>query len=106
MNTTELIAIVLGSNVVVELVKRFFDWVSDKEKQEDIEKSVEALKVAVRALCEDRLGVLLRDWLHDDVRTAQDWKIIEGLYAGYDALAGNGEIKILYKEASDIKTTE
>lgn len=63
-------------------------------------------KIALRALCEDRLGVLLRRWLHSDVRLADDWRIIENLYDGYKALEGNGEIKKLFLEASDLKTTE
>lgn len=63
-------------------------------------------RIALRALCEDRLGVLLRQWLHSDVRPADDWRIIENLYKGYTGLKGNGEIAILYREASEIKTTE
>lgn len=92
----QVLAIVFGSNVVLELVR---EWIKTRKKESPEQ-------IALRALCEDRLGTLLRDWLHADVRTATDWKIIEGLYKGYEALAGNGEIKILYKEASEIKTTE
>ena len=101
MSTTaiELMAIVLGSNVVVEIVKRFFAWLDDSKKQSPEQ-------IALRALLEDRLGVLLRGWLHDDVRLADDWRIIENLYEGYCALEGNGEIKILFNEAKEIKTTE
>lgn len=92
----QLLAIVLGSNVIAELIR---EWIKTRKKESPEQ-------IALRALCEDRLGVLLRDWLHADERSATDWKIIEGLYKGYEALAGNGEIKILYKEASEIKTTE
>lgn len=63
-------------------------------------------RLMLKALGADRLGVLLRDWMHSDVRTASDWKIIEDLYAGYTALDGNGEIKKLYAEAKSIPTTE
>jgi hypothetical protein len=99
MNTEmiiQLLAIILDSNVIAELVK---DWIKSM-KNESPEQ------IALRALCEDRLGVLLRGWLHDDVRLADDWCIIENLYKGYEALDGNGEIAVLYKEASEIKTTE
>ena len=98
MQTTavELIAIVLGSNLVAEIVREIIKRMK-KESPEQI---------ALRALCEDRLGILLRGWLHDDVRLADDWRIIENLYTGYTALDGNGEIKKLYEEASDLKTTE
>lgn len=98
MDTTavELIAIVLGSNLVAEIVREIIKGVK-KESPEQI---------ALRALCEDRLGILLRGWLHDDVRLADDWRIIENLYTGYTALDGNGEIRKLYQEASDLKTTE
>lgn len=63
-------------------------------------------RLMLKALGADRLGVLLRDWMHSDVRTASDWKIIEDLYTGYTALEGNGEIKKLYAEAKSIPTTE
>ena len=94
----QLIAIVLGSNAIFEFIKWSVDRYDKKHESPE--------KVALRALCEDRLGVLLRDWLHADVRLADDWRIIDNLYAGYTGLNGNGEIKVLYKEASEIHTTE
>lgn len=98
MQTTavDVLAIVLGSNLVLEITREIIKRVK-KDSPEQI---------ALRALCEDRLGVLLRDWLHEDVRLADDWRIIENLYEGYTALEGNGEIRKLYQEASEIKTTE
>lgn len=95
--TTIFIAII-GSNALVEFIKFIIERHDKKDDSPE--------RIALRALCEDRLGVLLRDWLHSDVRLADDWRIIDNLYAGYRACDGNGEIKILYKEASDIKTTE
>jgi len=95
---TEIIIAVLGSNALIEFVKYLIER-HDKKKESPEQ-------IAIRALCEDRLGILLRDWLHADVRLADDWRIIDNLYAGYRALDGNGEIKKLYAEASDLKTTE
>ena len=94
----QLIAIVLGSNAVFEFIKWCFERV-DKKKQ-----SPERLML--KALGEEKLGKKLRHWLHSDVRTADDWRIIEALYEGYKALGGNGEIKKLYEEAKQIPTTE
>ena len=100
--TTELIvqlfAIVLGSNVLFEFVK----WIVERRDK----KKESPEQIMLRALGEDRLGLLLRDWLHSDVRLADDWRIIESLYTGYRALGGNGEIKKLYEEASELHTTE
>lgn len=90
----QLVGIVLGSNVLLELVKRFLDRKDTPER------------IMLRALGEEKLGKLLRKWLHSDVRLADDWRIIEALYEGYHALGGNGEIKKLYEEASELKTTE
>lgn len=100
MHTTvmELVAIVLGSNALFEFIKWVFDRL-DKKKQ-----SPERLML--KALGEEKLGKKLRYWLHSDVRTADDWRIIEALYTGYKALGGNGEIKKLYEEAKQIPTTE
>ena len=95
---TTIIVAVLGSNALIEFIKYLIER-HDKKKD-----SPE--KLALRALCEDRLGILLRAWLHNDVRLADDWRIIENLYEGYQALEGNGEIKKLFEEASDLKTTE
>lgn len=63
-------------------------------------------KVMLKALGADRLGILLRDWMHSDIRLASEWKTIEDLYDGYIKLGGNSEIKKLYQEAKDIPTTE
>lgn len=98
MTITEVIIVVLGSNAIWTFIQYLIDR-HDKKKETPE-------RIMLRALGEDRLGVLLRDWLHSDVRTATDWKIIDALYKGYEALGGNGGIKILYKEASEIKTTE
>lgn len=95
---TEIVIAVLGSNALIELIKYLIER-HDKKKESPEQ-------IALRALCEDRLGILLRDWLHADSRLADDWRIIENLYNGYTALEGNGEIKKLYFEASDLKTTE
>lgn len=94
----QLIAIVLGSNAIFE----FFKWMVERwdKKKETPER------IMLRALGEDRLGVLLRDWMHNDIRLADDWRIIENLYHGYTALGGNGEIKKLYEEAVTVPTTE
>lgn len=94
----QLIGIVLGSNMIFEFIKWIVDR-SDKKKQ-----SPERLML--KALGEEKLGKKLRHWLHSDVRTADDWRIIEALYEGYTALGGNGEIKKLYEEAQAIPTTE
>ena len=101
MNSTfllQLIGIIFGSNMLFEMIK----WAVERadEKKESPERMM------LRALGEDRLGILLRDWLHSDVRLADDWRIIENLYKGYKALDGNGEIKKLFLEASELKTTE
>lgn len=101
MNSTlvvQLIGIVLGSNFLFEFIK----WlVERRDKRNDSPE-----RMMLRALGEEKLGFMVRDWLHADVRLADDWRIIENLYTGYKALGGNGEIKKLYEEAKEIPTTE
>ena len=94
----EILIGVFGANALFSFIE-FLITRHDKKKE-----SPE--KLMLRALGEDRLGILLRDWLHSDERLADDWRIIENLYEGYTALDGNGEIKKLYEEAKDLKTTE
>lgn len=94
----EIMIAVLGANALFSFIQ--FLITRHDEKKESPER------IMLRALGEDRLGILLRDWLHSDVRLADDWRIIENLYEGYKALKGNGEIKKLYEEAEELKTTE
>lgn len=94
----QLIGIVLGSNVLFEFIKWVVDRVDNKKSSPE--------RIMLRALGEEKLGKMLRKWMHSDVRLADDWRIIEALYEGYKALGGNGEIKKLYEEAKNIPTTE
>ena len=94
----QLVGIVLGSNVLFEFIKWIVERL-DKKKQ-----SPERLML--KALGEEKLGKMLRKWMHSDVRLADDWRIIEALYTGYMALGGNGEIRKLYEEAKGVPTTE
>ena len=98
MDITTIVLAILASNGLFVFIQFMIERYDKKKESPE--------RIALRALCEDRLGVLLRDWLHSDVRLADDWCIIDNLYAGYKALEGNGEIQVLYKEASEIKTTE
>lgn len=90
----QLVGIVLGSNVLIEIIKMIANRHNSPER------------IALRVLCEVELDKRLHEWLHSDVRTADDWRIIENLYTSYKALDGNGEITKLYEEAKQIPTTE
>lgn len=96
--TVAIVIAILGSNALWEFIK----WIV--ERRDSKKQSPERLML--KALGEDKLGKKLRNWLHADVRTADDWRIIEALYEGYKALGGNGEIKKLYEEAKQVPTTE
>lgn len=100
MQTTivAMVISILGCNALWEFIK----WIV--ERRDGKKQSPERLML--KALGEEKLGKKLRYWLHSDVRTADDWRIIEALYTGYKALGGNGEIKKLYEEAKQIPTTE
>lgn len=98
MNIANIIVALVTSQALIELVKYLIER-HDKQKETPE-------RLMLKALGADRLGVLLRDWMHSDVRTAGEWKIIEDLYTGYRALGGNSEIKKLYEEAKEIPTTE
>lgn len=100
MNATlyQIFLIVLGSNAL-------FGFIQFLISRHD-SKKVSPERLMLRALGSDRLGVLLRDWLHSDDRYAADWEVIENLYKGYKELGGNGEITKLYEEAKELKTTE
>ncbi len=94
----QMVAIVLGSNTLFA----FIEWIIERNDK----KHDKPEQMMLRALGEEKLGKLLRHWLHADERLADDWRIIESLYTGYRALGGNGEIKKLYEEASQLHITE
>lgn len=98
MSIGSAIMALVTSQAVIELIKYLIER-HDKRKQTPE-------RMMLKALGADRLGVLLRDWMHNDVRPASEWKTISDLYDGYIALGGNSEIKKLYQEAKDIPTTE
>lgn len=93
-----VLAIVTSNAAIIGFIQYLIDR-HDKKKQTPE-------RLMLRALGEEKLGKKLRNWLHADVRTADDWRIISNLYEGYRALGGNGEIKKLYEEAERIPTTE
>lgn len=95
---TDIILAILASNALFAFIQ-FLIQRHDQKKQ-----SPE--RMMLKALGEDRLSVLLKDWLHADVRTATEWKTITALYKGYKALGGNDGIDKLYAEAKEIPTTE
>jgi preprotein translocase subunit YajC len=95
---TDIVLAILASNALFAFIQ-FLIQRHDQKKQ-----SPE--RMMLKALGEDRLAVLLKDWLHADVRTATEWKTITALYKGYKALGGNDGIDKLYAEAKEIPTTE
>lgn len=94
----DIVLAILASNALFAFIQ-FLIQRHDQRKQ-----SPE--RMMLKALGEDRLSVLLKDWLHADVRTATEWKTITALYKGYKALGGNDGIDKLYAEAKEIPTTE
>lgn len=95
---TQIVIAVIGADALF----KFIEWLVERRDK----KAESPERIMLRALGEEKLGKMLRKWLHSDVRLADDWRIIENLYNGYTALGGNGEIKKLYKEAKEIPTTE
>lgn len=98
MNVQDFLIAILGGGNILLFVKFLIERYDQKKDSPE--------RMTLRALAEDRLDVLLHDWLHNDVRLADDWRIIENMYEGYSALGGNGEIKKLYTEAGELRTTE
>ena len=70
------------------------------------EKKDTPTKRALKNILARDLLVDMREWLHADSRTAEDWEIIHNNYESYKELGGNGKIKKLYEECEQIPTTE
>ena len=94
----DVVIAVIGAEAFINFIKYLIDRYDRKHQSPE--------KLMLRALGSERLRILLKRWLHSDVRTASQWEIIETMYQGYVQLGGNGEIKKLYDECAEIKTTE
>lgn len=93
-----IVVAVLGASALWDFIKFLITRHDSKNESPE--------RIMLRALGERELDQMLHHWLHADVRTADDWRIIDNLYTGYRGLNGNGEIKKLYEEAKQIPTTE
>ncbi len=102
MNTEMIWKLVIAIVTANAAIIGFIQYLIDRHDR----KKVTPERMMLRALGEEKLGKMLRKWMHSDARLADDWRIIENLYEGYRALGGNGEIKKLYEEAERIPTTE
>lgn len=94
----QFFGIVLGSNVLLEIVK----WLLNNSGKQSPERK------ALLALCSERLESMLHKWIRADVedRSVARWAAIKRLYEAYRALGGNGEIEELYNLACEIKPVE
>ena len=94
---------ILASNGLFVFIQYLITRHDDKKKEE----KESPIKIALLALCSERLESLLHKWLKGDLdMTVARWAAIEKLYKAYVALGGNGEIKALYDIAKDVKPTE
>lgn len=94
---------ILASNGLFVFIQYLITRHDDKKKEE----KESPIRIALLALCSERLESLLHKWLKGDLdMTVARWAAIEKLYKAYIALGGNGEIKALYDIAKDVKPTE
>lgn len=94
---------ILASNGLFVFIQYLITRHDDKKKEE----KDSPIKIALLALCSERLESLLHKWLKGDLdMTVARWAAIEKLYKAYIALGGNGEIRALYDIAKEIKPTE
>ena len=94
---------VLASNALFTFIQFLITRHDDKKKEE----RDSPIKIALLALCSERLESLLHKWLKGDLdMTVARWAAIEKLYKAYIALGGNGEIRALYDIAKEVKPKE
>ena len=98
---TPIIVAVLGA----EGLFRFIEYLITRHDQKKKKRFTPEQK-AIRNILARDLYIDLREWLHSDVRTAEEWEIIHNNFASYEELGGNGKIHKLYEECKEIPTTE
>lgn len=104
MNIAQTILLgILASNALFTFIQFLITRHDDKKR----EAKNSPIKVALLALCSERLESLLHKWLKGDVdQTVARWAAIENLFNAYEGLGGNGEIHALYDIAKEIKPKE
>lgn len=70
------------------------------------QKKDNAVKRALKNILARDLLIDMREWLHADDRTAEDWEMIDNEYHSYKELGGNGKIRKLYEECNELHITE
>lgn len=91
---------ILASNGLFVFIQYLITRHDDKKKEEQ----TSPIKVALLALCSERLESLLHKWLKGNLdMTAARWAAIDNLYKAYISLGGNGEIRALYDIAKEVK---
>lgn len=80
----------------------FFAFLQFLIKRHD-EKKDSPTKIALLALCSERLESLLYKWINGDEHAVARWVAIQKLHNAYVALGGNSEIQALYEIAQEIK---
>ena len=94
---------VLASNALFTFIQFLITRHDDKKKEE----RDSPIKIALLALCSERLESLLHKWLKGDLdMTIARWAAIDNLYKAYTSLGGNGEIRALYEIAKEVKPKE
>lgn len=82
----------------------FFAFLQFLIKRHD-EKKDSPIKMALLALCSERLESLLYKWINGDEHAVARWVAIQKLHKAYLSLGGNSEIQALYDIAKEIKPT-
>lgn len=91
---------ILASNALFTFIQFLITRHDNRKKEEQSSP----IKVALLALCSERLESLLHKWLKGNLdMTAARWAAIDNLYKAYTSLGGNGEIKALYDIAKEVK---
>ena len=62
-------------------------------------------KRALKNLLARMLMIDMKEWLHSDTRTPEQWEIIHNNYESYSELGGNGKVHKLYDECKELNTT-
>lgn len=94
---------ILASNALFTFIQFLITRHDNRKKEEQSSP----IKIALLALCSERLESLLHKWLKGDLdMTVARWAAIEKLYKAYIALGGNGEIRALYEIAKEVKPKE
>ena len=103
MDTTTILTVLLGSSVILEIVKAILDWLKSKKiNLAKLATTVDVLANSQQILMRDRIKWLAKKYISAGEVDIDDLAILEEMYQRYHELGGNGFVDSLMQRVRNL----